>query len=156
MKLKEQGKIQRIIAIILFTSWLILIFTFSNQPGDISLESSNGLIDLIDNFFKFLNLNLDIKELSFISFFVRKCAHMFLYFILYFLGFYVMYQFRISKRFLYTFIFCVFYALSDEIHQLFIPNRSFQVTDVLIDSFGSFLAFLILYIKKNMRRPCKF
>ena len=152
MKLQDQGRCQKIISVILLISWLILIFSFSNQPGDISLSSSNGIIDLIDKFFKFLNLNLDIKELSFISFLVRKCAHMFLYFILYFLSYYVMYQFNISKRYLFSFIFCIFYATSDEIHQLFVPNRSFQVTDILIDSFGSLISLFSLYMKKIIIR----
>lgn len=35
-----------------------------------------------------------------------------------------------------AFIEGVMYAANDEIHQLFIPGRSGQITDVLIDSAG--------------------
>ena len=49
------------------------------------------------------------------------------------------------------------YAISDEIHQLFVPGRAGQVRDVLIDSAGSFLgiilvmAFVKLLIKFNKK-----
>ena len=36
------------------------------------------------------------------------------------------------------------YAISDEIHQLFVPGRSGQVRDVLIDSAGSLLGIIIV------------
>ena len=36
------------------------------------------------------------------------------------------------------------YASSDEIHQLFIPGRSGQFTDVLIDTSGGLAAILVV------------
>jgi VanZ family protein len=36
-------------------------------------------------------------------------------------------------------VFCVLYAVSDEVHQLFVPGRGAQVTDVLIDNAGAFV-----------------
>ena len=41
------------------------------------------------------------------------------------------------------------YAISDEIHQSFIPTRNCRVTDVLIDAAGIFLALYIVYCKRN-------
>jgi len=32
---------------------------------------------------------------------------------------------------------CVLFAISDEVHQLFVPGRGGQVSDVLIDSAGA-------------------
>ena len=50
----------------------------------------------------------------------------------------------------------VFYAATDEFHQLFVPGRVGAVTDVLIDSAGVLggcaLVALILYIHKKRRR----
>ena len=37
-------------------------------------------------------------------------------------------------------IICIFYALTDELHQLFVPGRTSAVTDVLIDSIGILIA----------------
>lgn len=43
------------------------------------------------------------------------------------------------------------YAIADEIHQLFVPNRSFSGTDILLDSMGTILfgIFLFLILKKK-------
>lgn len=38
------------------------------------------------------------------------------------------------------------YACTDEIHQLFVPGRSGQFRDVMIDSLGAFIGILILSI----------
>lgn len=72
---------------------------------------------------------------------VRKYAHFTSYLIL---GILVMNAFRKSEvmgfnAFLFSLIFCGLYAVSDEVHQLFVPGRGAQVTDVMIDSAGSFV-----------------
>jgi VanZ family protein len=36
-------------------------------------------------------------------------------------------------------VFCILYAISDEVHQLFVLGRGAQVVDVLIDSLGAFV-----------------
>lgn len=44
------------------------------------------------------------------------------------------------------------YAASDEIHQLFVPGRSGQFTDVLIDTLGGIIAvLLVIVLKKSIR-----
>lgn len=155
MKLKNQGKIGKIVSLILLFSWLLLIFYLSNQKGDSSLKSSNFIIDLLNNLFKEFNFN--IKSIKYISFIIRKLAHMVLYFVLYLLTFYTMYQFNLKKRKVLSFIFCFLYAISDEFHQLFIINRSGMVIDVFIDMLGSLLAYLVFYIKTKIsfRKSCK-
>jgi VanZ family protein len=37
----------------------------------------------------------------------------------------------------------VLYAVSDEIHQLFVPGRAGQIRDVLIDACGVFVGIII-------------
>ena len=51
---------------------------------------------------------------------------------------------NINKKYPLAFLICVIYAISDEIHQLFVPGRAGQVRDVLIDSAGSFLGIIIV------------
>jgi VanZ family protein len=83
---------------------------------------------------------------------VRKFAHFGIYFVL---GLFVMNAFRRSgisgfKGFLFSLVFCILYAISDEIHQVFVPGRGAQFTDVLIDSFGSFVGIgMYSVIKKE-------
>jgi len=41
-----------------------------------------------------------------------------------------------------AFAFCVLYALSDEIHQLYVPGRTFQLLDLGMDTLGALLGTL--------------
>jgi len=45
-------------------------------------------------------------------------------------------------QYLYAFIFSVLYAISDELHQTFVPTREGTLRDVLIDTTGITLAYL--------------
>ena len=147
MKQKEQDKIKKIISIVLLIGWCLLIFYFSNQVGDASRQSSSHVIDLIN---KILNINLYNYEYS--IYIVRKLAHMFLYFILYLLSLNVCKCYKINKGYLYSFLFCFLYAISDEIHQLFIFERSFGIIDILIDAFGSICGYFVCKIIYRIKR----
>ena len=48
---------------------------------------------------------------------------------------------------------CFFYGLSDEIHQLFIPSRAFQLSDLVLDCIGALVGSLIasLIFKKRLK-----
>jgi VanZ family protein len=48
-----------------------------------------------------------------------------------------------KKVFIFTLIFGVLYAISDEIHQAFVPLRSVSGFDVFIDGCGTFAGSLI-------------
>ena len=45
-----------------------------------------------------------------------------------------------------TGIICVAYAALDEYHQMFVPGRSAEVRDVLIDSIGIFAGVILVRI----------
>ena len=53
---------------------------------------------------------------------------------------------------------CICYAISDEIHQLFVPGRSFQLSDILTDTAGILTGtiivagIIILYRKRNKEK----
>lgn len=53
------------------------------------------------------------------------------------------------KGFLFSLVFCILYAISDEVHQVFVPGRGAQVTDVLIDSFGAFIGIGMYVVTKG-------
>ena len=46
-------------------------------------------------------------------------------------------------------ILCIIYALTDEIHQMFISDRSGEFRDILIDSIASILGILSIYKLKR-------
>lgn len=144
MSLKDQNKIKKIISIILLVIWCLIIFYFSNQVGSVSENSSSHVVDFIN---KILKINLYNYKYS--MFIVRKFAHMFLYFILYILSLNVFNNYKIKKYYLYSILFCFIYAISDEIHQLFIFERSFGIADILIDMFGALIGFSFIKLFKK-------
>ncbi|WP_243096886.1 VanZ family protein [Thermohalobacter berrensis] len=56
------------------------------------------------------------------------------------------------KGFIFSFVFCILYAISDEVHQLFVPGRDAQITDVMIDSAGAFIGIGMYHGLVNLRR----
>ncbi|RKD23138.1 hypothetical protein BEP19_13045 [Ammoniphilus oxalaticus] len=118
--------------------WMALIFFLSRQPGTESGELSRGITAFIIDIARKVAPQFDLETSNF-HFFIRKNAHFFAYFIL---GVFVMNAMRTSRivgfrRFAWTIVICVLYAISDETHQLFIPGRSGEVRDVLIDTAGA-------------------
>lgn len=106
---------------------------FSAFSGDISSSQSNFIVNIIVNLF-------NIKNVELVSLIVRKLAHFTEYFIL---GLLVLNMLRfINKKIAFGIILCVIYAMSDELHQLFTPDRAGRLYDVLIDSSGSIIAIL--------------
>lgn len=130
-------------------SVMILIFMFSAQAGRQSLELSNGLLyQIISGLLKIFNLeNADVGGLTqFFSTFIRKAAHFSIYA---FLGIslYISLYFNDAKKvFVNSEAISVFYAITDELHQHFVPGRDGNALDVLLDSFGALSGILIIFL----------
>ena len=125
---------KKFISIILVIIWMIVIFTMSSFTASESSGQSNFIVELIISMFKFNNIEL-------ISLIVRKLAHFIEYFIL---GLLVFNMIRCYDKKIYiAIIICILYAISDEIHQLFVVGRSCKIMDMLIDSMGSVSGILL-------------
>lgn len=148
--LKEHRIEIRIILIILTILWMILIFSLSSQT---SHESSKLSQRFIANGLSFLGFDFtqtfagNVEILDGIQFIVRKSAHMFLYTILSVLVSLIAmtYDFKQNKKIMLSFTSCVLYAISDEIHQLFIQGRSGGIFDVGIDTIGIIIGIMLAF-----------
>ncbi|MBK7106218.1 MAG: VanZ family protein [Ignavibacteriae bacterium] len=59
----------------------------------------------------------------------------------------------LSKFYLsYTFIICITYGVLDEIHQIFVPNRSAEFFDWIADLSGTLIGILVIRIFINIIR----
>ena len=67
---------------------------------------------------------------------IRSGAHFVLYALGYFLFFRALNFQKKKKNFWLPLILASLYGLSDEIHQLFVPTRTFQIRDLVIDFCG--------------------
>ena len=141
----------------LLIGWMLLIFFMSNQPADISNKQSDLAINLFS--IRGIDLNNHLGEIA--SFVVRKAAHFTEYFILYCFSIAVCKHYvDIKKARIYCLFIVLGYAISDEIHQYFIPGREMAIRDVAIDFSGGVLGFIVnivIYkIKFNKRNNCNY
>lgn len=120
-------------SIILVIIWMSIIFIFSSFNSDTSTEQSNTIVNIIANLFNINNIEL-------LSLIIRKIAHFMEYFIL---GVLVLNMLRYTNKSITVgIIICILYALSDELHQILTPGRTFKIYDIIIDSLGSVIAIL--------------
>jgi VanZ family protein len=71
---------------------------------------------------------------------LRILLHFVFYFILAFLWLRATRKEAKKKRQVLCLLFVFLYSLSDEIHQHFVPTRTFQASDILVDNLGSLVA----------------
>lgn len=146
---------------VLLVIWMGFIFSMSCENAEESSNTSGQTIKVVlSTVPEFEKQPEEVKKniIEELQFIVRKSAHFIGYMILGILASGLILQYEnINKKYILSFLICVIYAISDEIHQLFVPGRAGQVRDVLIDSAGSFLgiilvmAFVKLLIKFNKK-----
>lgn len=113
--------------------WMLVIFLLS------SVEGSNQATDP-----------------SFLFYASRKGAHVFEYFVLaiLFLRSFEVHKMTDREKVMSAIIFPLTYAVSDEVHQLFVLGRTGKLTDVGFDLFGIALAIVIwnVWWRKKMKK----
>lgn len=132
-----------------------LIFWFSSQPGGDSGNLSKLVLDFM------AGIGLDVRSwfgADNAFFLIRKAAHFTEYFLLALaLGFAIPADAGLGwRRWLWIGGIGIFYAASDEFHQLFVPGRVGDVMDVGIDALGVIAAmgWLALFgaLRKRFRK----
>ena len=132
-------------------AWMGLIFSFSAQPGSDSGALSGSIVESLLQMWHalFPAVSLEADTLHFI---IRKGAHFTIYLIL---GLLVAHALSKSlqidkKHVLVTIVICCLYAVSDEVHQAFVPNRGPSAWDVLLDTTGSAVGtFIYAWVKRK-------
>lgn len=103
--------------------WMILIFFLSSRPS--VKVSESPVLDFL--FFKGLHL-FEYGALFFLIYRASKAS----------------FNFPVSKTIFLAFTLTLIYAISDEIHQLFVPTREGRIQDIFIDSLGAFVVAQLL------------
>ncbi|MCB2309411.1 VanZ family protein [Clostridium estertheticum] len=135
---------------ILVIGWMIIIFIFSSQVGEVSNENNKFVIYV----FNLLGLNLNNIFGTLSNFIVRKASHFTEYFILYMLIYRAMNKSKKidMKIFIASILIVFLYACSDEFHQSFVPGRGPALRDVMVDTCGGLTAFLFIYIRVTLKK----
>lgn len=151
--MKKKNILGRLLAWAAVVAWMALIFFLSAQHSEQSANLSGGLTELLKEaihiFAPEANPNIDS-----LSYFVRKNAHFFAYMILGILSVNALRRsfVQLGKSTLFAFIISVLYAVSDETHQLFVPGRSGQTSDVVLDSAGALVGiglYVLIFERKK-------
>lgn len=140
---------RKIISITLVILWMIIVFWFSSQIGDDSQVTSGNTIRKIITF-----INNDIDKLKLeeiveiLQPIVRKLAHFTLYTLGGILIFNLFNSFKLKNRekIGYSLLVGALYAITDEVHQLFVLGRSGMIKDVFIDTLGIITGVIVCII----------
>lgn len=121
-----------IIKYILVAVWMLVIFHMSSEIAGTSSARSDEIVRTIQS----IGVSAPTDLLTFL---VRKAAHISAYFILGILLFNLLkeYDLSVRKMIFISIAIAMLYACTDELHQMFVPGRSGEVRDVLIDAAGS-------------------
>lgn len=142
---------KKILSLSAFVIWIAVIFLLSAQPKEESNALSMKVTEVVtekvipDRIVEKRDLNMD--RLNNI---MRTHAHFLLYLVLGILTLNLLSSIGISKyRILIALSICVVYALTDEFHQLFVPGRGAQISDILVDSLGALAGILVVFVLKK-------
>ncbi|MEE0240342.1 MAG: VanZ family protein, partial [Ruminococcus sp.] len=129
--------------------WCVVIFCFSAQDATQSNAVSNGVLhkiaEICTAWIPADAMDLESSTHTSMAFLIRKIAHFTLYFILGLLSCATMMTYCLKKEhslsagWFCAWAFCIFYATTDEFHQLFVPGRTGRLLDIGIDSCGALL-----------------
>ncbi len=162
MKKSDNVRIRKRISLILAVCWMVVIFVFSARSAELSTKDSMSIGILFGRLivpsFADLDAQMQISFADKIDHPIRKMAHATEYAILGFLltGSYADGSRKRKKIVLLPAAIGSLYAVSDELHQMFVPGRSCEIRDMLIDSCGViagtlFGFFVFIYWKSRKR-----
>lgn len=138
--------------------WMAVIFYFSHQPAEVSKEESGKVLiqmDLITE--KDISVEGD-RRIFLLQYYIRKTAHVTVFFVLGSLLALSINGNRLKgfKAYAAAYLSGTLYAVSDEVHQIFIPGRGPLVKDVMLDSIGVFIGVLITALLIELIRYIRF
>ena len=146
---------KQILYVFLIIIWMATVFAFSNQPAEKSSRTSGNITEKVVKVITKDNKKITQTEKDSIETIIRKCAH----FVLYLIGGVLVINFIITTRvegkyvIIYTILFTFVYAITDEVHQIFVPGRSGEIRDILIDTVGANCGTLLfLKFRKLLNR----
>lgn len=147
------------------------IFYMSGNNGTISHEQSTKVVNIIENAqgnqeksqdeskdkavsssdssqVNKNNINVQQVEASNLDHIVRKNAHAFMYMVLAILVSTALFSYNKNGKgmIVYILFICLFYAVTDEFHQAFIPGRTSLVSDILVDFMGALIGLAFFYL----------
>jgi VanZ family protein len=135
---------KKILFVTLVIVWMSVIFYLSSQSGYESHQASKVVVNKVHSYVEVgLDKNIDIEKLNF---YFRKNAHFAEFAFLAFLVYFLLKSFKLRYKGFISFLICLIFAISDEVHQMYTPNRTPSVVDVYIDISGAILMLFAIFV----------
>ena len=131
-KLHMSRKAKIVAKLLPIIAWMLVIFLMSSEVAGTSSARSDEIVRTIQS------IGISAPE-GVLTFLVRKAAHISAYFVLGILIYSLLkeYRLRVKHLVLASIALAMLYACTDELHQMFVPGRSGEARDVLIDTAGA-------------------
>jgi VanZ family protein len=138
----------------------IMIVVFLNsaknatQSSELSVSFTEQLFSVFIPDYEAMDEASRLSLVTEMQFLIRKSAHFLSYFAmsLFCILAFNTYNLSLKSKFLFSSATCIAFSVSDEIHQLFVPGRSGEIRDVLIDTAGILLAAVIVSVIIYLRK----
>lgn len=159
LKKVDYFNIKILINIVLLFLVMVMIYSFSAQPAVESAQVSGffaeRVLHLLEKLFN-QTASQNVEALfSSLDHYIRKFGHFSEYLVLGLLTanlfFSLLKRKSIRSCVLISVLFCSLYAISDEVHQIFVPGRGPGVFDVLLDSVSAAIAVAIVWLVRRKR-----
>lgn len=139
--------------------WMVVIFSFSAKTAEKSAAESGRVGILICQMmvsdFEEKTKEEQILLAQQIDYPIRKCAHASEYAVLGVLLFLSLDGMKKKQlRGLLAWLGATLYAITDEVHQFFVPGRACQLKDMCIDSVGALAGILVLSLFFTFFHKC--
>ena len=149
IKFKKNLIFKRVLFLIILAIAFYIIFNFSAQDGELSGSLSKKVTEFIVKVIskiKTMDITTQIRWIEKLHPIIRKLAHWGVYTVVGFsvMGFMCTFDMKNIFKLLISFAVGVTYAVTDEIHQYYIPGRNASIIDVGIDSIGVLTGIFIL------------
>lgn len=133
----KQSNLKKIITFIFIIIWAIIVFYFSNQESTKSSKLSGGVTKVVIEVFK-IPEKVTVKQQETMETVIRKLAHFSIYTLggILIISHINLYKITLKKKLIISLVIGICYAITDEMHQLFVVGRSGEIRDVIIDSIG--------------------
>ena len=137
------------LAVLLF---MLAIYFLSSQPASVSNAYSKGIVAfLVENALKLTGAAINDRDMLELSRRINSTAREYMHGVVFFvLGMLVHNAVRQCgargvKAVAAALAICVVYGITDEIHQIFVPGRAFQVSDLAMDAAGSIIGICLIW-----------
>lgn len=154
MRPKMGKKCYRLVTGFFSIGWMAVIFWFSALPAAESSRQSGSLAHWLAQVIRPQASDTQLTQLAiWLDYPIRKAAHMTEYAILGLLLFFFVRGWLLANWQSYAgaFVLAVCYAVTDEVHQIFVPGRSGQASDVCIDAVGILSGLFVIFLLQKIK-----